>query len=133
MDCKRQWESMGKINADILHFREMWDIHPFIGPVVNTEIVVFENCDKNFVYYWATPRVLPKAKHVYLFSHPCEPIVFRTLDKMNVIIHMDEPWKRYAERWAPRMLAEGRIKIIKDYEARNFIQNLDKSFPNQNI
>lgn len=128
--CDQQWASIGNVQTDILHFREMWDIHPFKGPVINAETIVFENCDKNFVFYWAIPRVLPIAQRVYLFSHPCEPDVFRTLNRMGVTTYMDEYWRRYAEKWAPTMLAEGKIKIMKSSEAKNYIHNLDRSLPN---
>lgn len=126
----QQWASLKNVKTDILHFRGMWDIHPFNGPVVDAKIVVFDDCDKNFVYYWAIPRVLPSAKHVYLFSHPCEPVVFRTLNKMGVTVRMNEHWQHYAMRWAPAMIGEGKIKIIKDVEAKNFLNTLDRSFPN---
>jgi len=126
--CDQQWASTKNVSVDLVHFREMGDTHPFQGPVINARTVVFENCDKNFVYYWAIPRVLPSARYVYLFSHPCEPLVFQTLNKMGVLISIDEYWQRYAEKWAPTMLKEGKIKIMKQCEAKNLIHNLDRTF-----
>jgi len=101
------------VRPDIVHFRNMGDIHPFKGPVIRTDTAVFENCNKNFIYYWATSRVLPKLQYLYLFSHPCEPDVFRRLNSMGITIYMDEQYGNYyGKRWAGGLIEKDTLKIL---------------------
>jgi hypothetical protein len=123
--CDQQLATLKNVKTDILHFQEMWDIHPFQGPVIDAETVIFDDCNKNFVFYWAIPRVLPTAKYVYLFSHPCEPDVFGTLNRMGTTIYLKDCWGRYARQWAPTMVKEGRIKLMGQLEIKKFLESLD--------
>jgi hypothetical protein len=41
------------------------------------EVVFVNNCDKNFVYYYANKGSFPNMKTLYLMSHPCEPYTLR--------------------------------------------------------
>ena len=112
---------MKQVQTDVVHFDQMWDIHPFKGPVIDARTAIFDNCDKNFVFYWMLPRVLPTLKTVYLWSHPCEPDVFRVLDKMGATVFLHEDWARYAPRWAPeRMYEERKLIIMKPEEVKDF-------------
>lgn len=43
---------------------------------VNADSVMVSKTDKNWIYYWfRRNRCFPDATNIYLFSHPCEPIV----------------------------------------------------------
>jgi hypothetical protein len=126
IDSDQQLQNIKNVQTDIVHFNKMWDIHPFKGPVIDARTAVFDDCDKNFVFYWTLPRVLPTAKTVYLLSHPCEPDVFWTLDKMGATVFLHEFWSNYAARWAPeRMLKERKLVIMKREEVNHFRTELN--------
>lgn len=61
------------------------------------DIVFFNNCDKNFVYYYANKDYFPNMKALYLLSHPCGPYILRqNVDK----IYLSNHYKQYKRRWA---------------------------------
>ncbi len=91
----KSWEDLkGKtvVNESVVLAR-YGDIRPFAnGPVFNCENLFVEECDENFVYYWVNQRTFPKAKNVYLNSHPCEFTVF--LRKFEMI-YLHESYRRH--------------------------------------
>jgi hypothetical protein len=104
---------------------ELGDIHPVHGPVIKTKIAIFDDCDKNFCFYWTIPRVLPVVKNVYFFSHPCEPDVFASLNRMGAKVYLDDAYKGYARRWAPSMLEKGKITLMQEDEIKAFKDHLN--------
>lgn len=56
-------------------------------PRNEAKVVFFENCDRNFIYYYLYPSLFPKATHFYLNSHPCQADVFRRFNR----IHFNSP------------------------------------------
>lgn len=55
------------IQAYTLKFQGCGDIHPMKFPKApKTQILWFENCDKNFSYYWLRPRLWPLVQYIIL-------------------------------------------------------------------
>ena len=90
------------VNGKSIVFDKCGDIHPFNVVFKEAETVVYNDCDKNFVYYWLKQSVLPSVKHVYLISHPCEPEVFYRWENTDVKIYVDKRWERYVNRLASK-------------------------------
>lgn len=77
-------------------FDSIGDIHPVLGiQFKNCENVYFNNCDKNFIFYYMTPSVFPNIKKIYLGSHPCD---YDTQFRFNKgIISVIDFYKRYID------------------------------------
>jgi hypothetical protein len=83
------------------------DIHPQLFPVFpNATKVTMRGCDKNFVYYWLTPRVFPKVQEIHLYSHPCQKDVLHRFP--NATIYLSSDFAHYKDRWAPK---NDRVKL----------------------
>jgi hypothetical protein len=97
------WTSLRGLSAPICVISQLGDIHPFPnGPVITSETVVLDHCDKNFVFYWLKDRTFPSLKKLVLASHPCEPaIVYWMAERKDVEILVHEHWWRYIPRWSP--------------------------------
>lgn len=55
------------ISAYTLRFQNCGDIHPMKFPKApNTQILWFQNCDKNFLYYWLDPHLWPQLQYCIL-------------------------------------------------------------------
>lgn len=81
-------------------FDKVGDIKPNSYPIFpNCKTLKFNNCDKNFVFYWLRAVVFPNVETVYMHSHPCEPQIFSRLDT-NVKIYVHTKYERYVKRWA---------------------------------
>lgn len=80
-------------NDETLIFRKCGDIHPTKLLVFPCKTAIFFDCDKNFIYYWLTPRKFPNIEKIYLFSHPCDYSVYSRFPKEKWFV--SEHYKRY--------------------------------------
>jgi hypothetical protein len=79
----------------VAHFRLNCDYPTF--PM--TQELRFIKCDKNFLYSWMTPKLFPSVSTIYLYSHPCEPAVFRAFpENVDIVVHPQ--YEDYVRRWA---------------------------------
>jgi hypothetical protein len=90
-------------------FHNCGDIHRFapIPKFEGVKNIVFDKCDKNFVYYWLSEAIFQKFENIdkiMLNSHPCEKNVFMRIgrekneNRPTVFVH-----NRYSDlvnRWA---------------------------------
>ena len=69
-------------------FKYIGDVHPFTGsPIFTCKNVIFDRCNKNFVYYWLKPTIFPNVKNIYLKSNPADPKVLHRFDSTNIYFH----------------------------------------------
>jgi hypothetical protein len=101
-DWERIIES-GKVleEVDNVHVVGCPDIFYFVRqtPFPNVLSVTFERCNKNFVFYHLQEGWFPKAKEIYLLSHPCEPSVLHRFP--TATFHLGKDMEMYKNRWAP--------------------------------
>jgi hypothetical protein len=90
-------------------FNRCSDYHPFTPKpnFTNVKSVTFDNCDKNFVYYWLTKAIfqdMNKLEKIYLNSHPCEKNIFQQIGKKNgdakPEVFVNERYSNLVKRWA---------------------------------
>lgn len=82
----------------VAHFRLNYEYPTF--PM--TQELRFIKCEKNFLYSWMTPKMFPSVRTIYLYSHPCEPAVFRKFPEyVDIIVHPH--YADYVRRWAKNM------------------------------
>lgn len=63
-------------NEKYLIFNLMDDARDFETIFKNCEYALFTNCDKNFIYSWMDPLILPNVKEIYLDNDVSQPEVF---------------------------------------------------------
>lgn len=120
-DSYETWTSTRLIRDPTCIFAEMPDIHER-GPLVLSQRVIFDCCDKNFIYYHLNKDTFRRTDTIILNSHPCEPKVVRYLQDeadRGVKVYFTEPWKLFVQKWAH---SGSRIKILPKDE-------YEKAFP----
>ncbi len=86
------------------------------GPVfTNCTMLIIDQCDKNFVYYWLDRATFPQVTKVYLNSHPCNWSVFKR-GLGEYFLH--EKWERHAQKEAT---------VISDAQYRKLLDDLEIS------
>jgi hypothetical protein len=115
-NTRSSWESVKMINTETSLLVQMGDIHPFYTkPVINSESVVLDLCDKNFVYYWLNKEIFPNMKLLILNSHPCEPSIVSFLEnesEKGTIVYVTELWASYFRKWGLKNHKYSQIRII---------------------
>ena len=64
-----------------------------------TKIFVPPGTNKNFVFFCVRERVFPRAREVFLGSHPCEHVVLHRWGP-DTRIYLDESYNCYKQSWA---------------------------------
>jgi hypothetical protein len=110
----------GKITTEkTVWIKNAGDIHPYsyevAPPQFKCKTVIIEHCNKNFVYYWLTPFHFIGVKNIVLFSHPCEPVVFRRWPSTNIFL--SKQYANYKRRWADDM---DNVMIVDYYSVPTF-------------
>ena len=95
----RAWRSLQSLKAPITAIEDCGNIRPYdLGrPIIESPVVVINNCNKNFIYYWMKPSILTKVQTIYLGSHPCELAVLQRFSPETEILISDR-FSRYG-RW----------------------------------
>ena len=78
------------------HIKEKWllynnvyDRHlPMPLPTIDSTNIIYNYCDKNFVFYTLYPEFYPKLQNIYLGSHPCETSLFARFKNKNVTFYL---------------------------------------------
>jgi hypothetical protein len=82
-------------SALLVRFSNIGDVHPFGNLCFpNAETIVIVDCNKNFTYYWLTPKIFPNVKEIYLMSHPCDYCVCSRFT--NVSFYLASRYSCYA-------------------------------------
>lgn len=106
-----------------LIFNQVHDIFlPKPLPLIESSSIIFNSCDKNFVYYALHPEFFPKLQKVYLASHPCESDVFRRFRNLDIEINLIDNLRGYKSRWANDMK---NVKLISNEELKHIMKNLE--------
>jgi hypothetical protein len=90
-------------------------------PIIESTNIIFDSCDKKFVYYVLFKEFYPKLQKVYLNSHPCDPNVFLRFKHSNIEIHLIEDFWGY-KRWTIDM---ENVKLITHKELKHIMKNLE--------
>lgn len=96
---------------------------PLSKRIFHTENLVLDGCDKNFIYYWLTPRIFPHVKDVFLFSHPCENSVIHRFKGTLPRFHTNSRNMRYINNYEGDIISTEENMMI--YVSR-YINDLGK-------
>lgn len=94
--------------------------------------VFLDNCDKNFVFHWFTPKMFGAFITAYIGSHPCDPrtLVRFPLEATRSHIFLHENFRGYKARWFADV---ERIQVISaehyDGLLKNALERAGKSPP----
>jgi hypothetical protein len=88
---------------------------PIPTPIIESNNIFYDDCDKNFVYYTLIPRFYPKLQKVYLNS---QPGVLWRFKNSHVQIYLTTNFHQYKKRWAKDM---DNVKLINKDEFRELI------------
>lgn len=110
------WKPTLFVNKKVSIIVQMPDI--MRGPIINSQTIIFDMCNKNFIFYNLNRVTFPKMRSVILNSHPCEPEIMHFLDRESqkgTKVCFTEHWRTYVRRWAP---SDSKIKILahEDFE-----------------
>lgn len=108
------WESTAVVKNQACVMVQMGDLGRYAGPIILSQYIVFDQCDKNFVYYHMYRDRFPLMKSLVLNSHPCEPSVVRFLQSEashGRQIVVTQRWSMFVRRWGDPGCA---IRIMPD-------------------
>jgi len=98
-----EWRGLADrcVQNNALVISSMDDIHPTFACRVQARDVLVHECDKNFVFYWCTPRTLIGTERLFLNAHPCEQSLLSTWGAHpDRVLFLHERWAAYKDRWA---------------------------------
>jgi hypothetical protein len=94
--------------------------------MIESTDIIYNFCDKNFVYYTLYPDFYPNVQNVYLGSHPCDTNVFTRFKDKNITIYLVDNFKRYKDRYSNIYNDDSNnIKIITYDELKHIMLNLE--------
>lgn len=101
------------------------------APVFHCHYLTFDECNKNFVYYWFFPFIFPQTRLVFLNSHPCDPDVFRRVSELGpgARMYVADWWMDQAQRYCPRLVGQTIFSLEQDEVPDDLLPN----FKNQEI
>ena len=98
----------------------------FLGDVFPyAHTVIFDKCDKNFVYYNLNKDTFPRIDSVILNSHPCEPCVLKTFNEKPYFVYQLTPhyYDLFERRWGFERV--GNVQKIEDNEYKDLLKSLE--------
>ena len=115
-----------KVPHEIVFFHECGDITPTRNPPIfeNAKLVIFNECNKNFMYYWFFPRMFPNVKTVYI-DRICDKEIFR-FTNLNVYTGTHSYNKHKDSIWCePNNCLKNNVKIhlFNDFETLKVLSN----------
>lgn len=118
------WANLKTVSPAICVLSQLSDISAE-RPIVQAHTVVFDNCDKNFVYYRLNDRTFPCMTTLILHSHPCDPKIVQWMAKqhhMRILVHENRYY--YINRWCPNVKVEAaHIRPISEVHYHNLLAN----------